>query len=386
MDRGNNMTLRGLGFAFTEKQEEYRRALRAFSEKTLVPRRKEWDREKKTPWPVVRQAAKAGLLSSDMDFVTKGILVEEVGHFDFNCAMPFLGATLPYELYRLPGIPEQTKQPILDKVRRGETMIAVGFTEPVSGSDMAAFESTAVQEGDGWRLNAVKNSVSWADAEAYIVSCRNEASNAGVWSLSNFLVPRDTPGVCPPEFWDDMGSRGVSRGTVEFRDVRIPLYYVVGELHKGYKLIADFFDTNRAMIALKCVGAAQASVDETCKFAKTRIPMGKSISQYQSISFALAEAETLLEAARLLCYKTLWLADQGIRHTKEGSMCKWWVPEMAFEIVRKCLTMHGHYGYTSDLPFEQRLRDVLGWQIGDGSAEISKLLIARHLMGKDFVG
>ncbi len=115
--------------------------------------------------------------------------------------------------------------------------------------------------------------------------------------------------------------------------------------------------------------------------------MRSDASQYGlTVMFALAEAETLLEAARLLCYKTLWMADRGLRHSREGAMVKWWVPEITMEIVRKCLTIHGHWGYTADLPFEQRLRDILGWQIGDGTAEVSKLLIARGMMGKEFVG
>jgi cyclohexanecarboxyl-CoA dehydrogenase len=164
------------------------------------------------------------------------------------------------------------------------------------------------------------------------------------------------------------------------------LNYVIGEIGKGYVLAAEFFDTNRAFIGLKCIGAAQASVDETCEYAKKRVVMGRPISRYQAISLPLAEAQTLLEAARCLCYKTLWKADRGERRTTEGAMCKWWIPEITFEIVHKCLLFHGQYGYTEDLPFEQRLRDILGWQIGDGTAEPSKLLIARNMMGKEYVG
>ncbi len=375
-----------IDFRFTEAQEAYRERLRVFGREVLAPRRAEWDRERKLPRPVLRQAVESGLLAPATDYVSRGILVEEVGYADFNCALPFLMATQPYELMRLPGVPEEVKRPLLDGVGRGEKIIAICFTEPASGSDMAGFESTAVMDGNQWRINGVKNSVSWADADAYIVTCRSEPESKGVWGLSNFFVPRETPGVGPPEPWDDVGSRGAMRGTVRFEDARVPADHLVGEAAKGYRLVAELFDTNRAYIALKCIGAAQASVDETCAYAKERVAMGRPISRYQSISFALAEAETLLEAARLLSYKTLAMRDAGVRHTKEGAMCKWWVPEITMEIVRKCLTMHGHYGYSSDLPFEQRLRDILGWQIGDGTAEISKLLIARSMMGKDAVG
>ena len=376
----------GLGFAFSEEQDDYRRRIQEFARETLPPRRKEWDQGRKNPWPVIQQAAEQGLLDPSMDFITRGILVEEVGYADFNCALPFMSATIPYDLFRLPGVPEEVSRPLIEGVQQGKKIIAVCFTEPTGGSDMAAFKSTAVNEDGHWLINAVKDSISWADADAYIVACRTKSTKAGIWGLTNFFIPKDTPGVSPPEVWDDIGSRAVARGTVRFEDVVVPENYVVGELHRSYAVLADFFDTNRAYIALKCIGAAQASVDETCRYAKTRTVMGNTISHYQGISFALAEAETLLEAARLLCYKTLWMAENKIRRSREGAMCKWWVPEITFEIVRKCLTFHGHYGYTSDLPFEQRLRDILGWQIGDGTSEVSKLLVARIMMGKDHVG
>lgn len=375
-----------LNFSFSEAQEAYRKEVQRFAREVLAPRVREWDRERKTPWPVVQEAAKQGLFETPRDYVTRGILVEEVGYVDFNCALHFLVCTRPYRLFGLPGLPDEVRTPFLDDFAAGKKMIAVCFTEPNSGSDMAAFKTTAVRDGDSWVVNGLKASISWADADAYIVTCKTERGSEGVWGLSSIFVPKETPGVHPPKNYDDIGSRAVARGEVLFENVRVPANYLVGEENKAYSMIAEFFDTNRAYIGLKCIAAAQASVHETCRYAKQRESMGKTISQYQGVSFALAEAETLLEAARLLCYKTLWMADHDIRHSREGAMVKWWVPEIAMEIVRKCLTLHGHYGYTTELPFEQRLRDILGWQIGDGTAEVSKLLIARGMMGKDFVG
>ncbi len=378
--------MQGLSFGFTEAQQAYRKQVRSFAEEVLAPRAKEWDRDRKTPWPVVKEAAERGLFEIPKDYVTRGILVEETGYVDFNCALHFLVSTKPYTLFSLPGVPDEVARPFIDGMAAGEKIIAVCFTEPDSGSDMAAFKTVATRDGDEWVISGVKTSISWADAHAYIVTCKTDSAGSGVWGLSSILVPKETPGVHAPKNFNDMGSRAVARGEVLFEEVRVPSNYLIGEENKAYALIAEFFDTNRAYIGLKCVAAAQASVDETCRYAKRRESMGKTISHYQGISFALAEAETLLEAARLLCYKTLWMTDRSIRHSREGAMIKWWVPEITMEIVRKCLTIHGHYGYTSDLPFEQRLRDILGWQIGDGTAEVSKLLIARGMMGKEFVG
>jgi len=375
-----------LGFGLSEEQLIYREQIRRFALQELVAKRSEWDRKKSRPTAMVEKAVERGLVSSEMDHVTRGIMVEEVGYADFNCALPFLVATEPFELNRLDGVPEEVSGPVRQAVREGRTIIAVGFTEPGGGSDVGAFVSKAELDGDEWVINACKNSLSWADSDHFIITCRTEDSRRGIWSLSNFFVPGDLPGVSAPRLWDDVGSRAAPRGEVRFDDVRIPKNYLIGKRGRAYEQMAQLFDTNRAYIGLKCIGAAQASVDETCEFAKQREVMGHPISQYQGVSFPLVEAETRLEAARLLCYKTLWLRDNALPNAKEGAMCKWWVPELTFDIVRECLTLHGHYGYSTELPFEQRLRDILGWQIGDGTAQVSKLVVARAMFGKENSG
>jgi len=375
-----------IDFSFTKQQEAFREKVREFALKEVEPSKKEWNREKRSAVHINERLAAWDLLNPDMDNITRGILTEEIAYVDFNCAMPAVWATLPFTLHRLHGIPEEVRKPIHEGILSGKSFLAFCFGEPGAGTDMAKFDTSAVKDGDEWVINGTKNTISWVDADYYSVCAKTGHTGEGVLALTNFLVPASFPGVSKPEFWDDMGSRGAVRGVVHFTNVRVPLNYLIGELGKGYMLAAEFFDTNRAFIGLKCIGAAQASVDEACAYAKKREVMGRPIAGYQAISFPLAEAQTLLEAARLLCYKTLWMTDKGVRHTTEGAMCKWWIPEMAFEIVRKCLLVHGQYGYTEDLPFEQRLRDILGWQIGDGTAESSKLLVARGMMGKEFVG
>ena len=375
-----------LNFRFSDSEEMYREQIRRFAKTELAPMRQRWDQKRERPQEMVTKALDAGLLDPDMNHMMRGIMIEEVGYVDFNCALPFLVTTEPFELNRLDGVPDKIRNPVRQAVREGKTIIAVGFTEPESGSDVANFRSTAVLDGDEWVINAVKNSISWANADYFTITCRTEESRKGIWSLSNFFIPKEVKGVKPPRLWDDIGTHGAERGEVRFEDVRIPKDYLIGERGKAYLQMAQLFDTNRAYIGLKCIGAAQASVDETCEFAKQRTVMGKPISGYQGVSFPLVEAETQLEAARLLCYKTLWLRDENLPNSKEGAMCKWWVPEITYEIVRQCLTLHGHYGYSSELPFEQRLRDILGWQIGDGTSQLSKLLVARSMFGKEFAG
>ena len=131
------------------------------------------------------------------------------------------------------------------------------------------------------------------------------------------------------------------------------------------------------------MAAAQASVDETIAFTKERFAFGKPISKYEGVSFKIAEAATYIDAAKLFCYYTLWLGDQNRPSFKEGSMCKWWCPQLASQIIHDCMLLHGHIGYTDELPLEQRMRDVIGYEYTDGTAEINKLNIVRELMGKD---
>jgi cyclohexanecarboxyl-CoA dehydrogenase len=143
------------------------------------------------------------------------------------------------------------------------------------------------------------------------------------------------------------------------------------------------FDFSRALIGLQCLGAAQQTVDETWTYVGTREAFDQPISKNQGVAFPLAEAETLLTAARLLCHQTLWLKDAGQPHTAQAAMCKWFAPKTAYDVINQCLLLHGQYGYRTELPIEQRMRDVLGLQIGDGTAQIMKLVIARQRLGRE---
>jgi cyclohexanecarboxyl-CoA dehydrogenase len=141
------------------------------------------------------------------------------------------------------------------------------------------------------------------------------------------------------------------------------------------------FDFSRALIGLMCIGAAQQSVDETCKYVAERTAFGGSLARFEGISFPLAEAAIKLRAARLLCYEALWLKDQGKQHGWLAAGAKWWAPELAAQVLHQCLLLHGHLGFSLELPHQQRMRDVIGLEIGDGTAQIMKLLVAREIIG-----
>jgi cyclohexanecarboxyl-CoA dehydrogenase len=182
--------------------------------------------------------------------------------------------------------------------------------------------------------------------------------------------------------FDDLGSAAVGRGSLFFDEVRVPGSAMLGEEGGGFIQVMGGFDYSRALIGLQCLGPARASLDETWPHIAEREAFGRPLAQYQGVSFPLAEAEARYRSVRLLCYETLWRRDTGQPHTAEAAMVKWLGPKTAVDIIHQCLLTHGHAGYSRDLPHQQRLRDVIGLEIGDGTAQIMKLIIAREKIGR----
>jgi cyclohexanecarboxyl-CoA dehydrogenase len=180
-----------------------------------------------------------------------------------------------------------------------------------------------------------------------------------------------------------MGSHCVGRAVLSFDHVRIPGSHRLGDEGQGFYQVMRGFDYNRVGIALASLGVAQVSLEETMGYVKERRAFGKPLATFEGISFRIAEMATHIDACRGLCYRAMWLADQGLPHSKESAMTKWWGPKLAVETIHQCLLFHGHYGYTDELPFEQRMRDVIGLEIGDGTAEVMKTIVARELMGRE---
>jgi cyclohexanecarboxyl-CoA dehydrogenase len=279
---------------------------------------------------------------------------------------------------------DEVRQRWLPPMVRGEAVLAIGLTEPSVGSDAANLACRAVREGDEYLITGEKSGISLGLAADAIMLFATTNPAARARGVTAFLVPLDLPGVSRSAL-RDLGARAVGRAVLSFDHVRIPLSHRLGEEGTGFYQVMRGFDFNRVLIALACLGAAQTSLEETMAYVKERRAFGRAIVQFEGVSFPIAEAATLMEAARLLCYRALWLADRGERHTKESAMVKWWAPRLAVDTIHQCLLLHGHYGYTDELPFEQRLRDVIGLEIGDGTAEVMKLIVARELMGRESV-
>jgi cyclohexanecarboxyl-CoA dehydrogenase len=370
-----------LDFSFTPAQQEYRKQLRELALRELGPQYQRNDAEERFPTEEIQRIVRFGDefwrgREDERDLISVGITAEEVARGDFNAVLPALGVTYHRQFFA--DLTPEQEQRWLPGLISGEQVVGLAITEPGAGSDMAKLAATGVQRGDRWVLNGVKNSVSYLNGDVFYVFVRTDPEATGWKGISGFLLHRDTPGLTFEKV-DDLGCRAVPRGVVRFENVEVGADAMVGPQGTAFIRISKFFDVNRAVIGLKCVGAAQQSIDETVQYAKERIVFGAPLGAHQAASFALAEAETWLELARWQCYRVLWMRQQGIPCQREGAMAKWWAPKVSADVIHKCLLLHGHRGYSRELPLEQRLRDVIGWQIGDGSEEVMKLIVVRSL-------
>jgi cyclohexanecarboxyl-CoA dehydrogenase len=379
-----------MDLAFSPEQDELVRTLRQFARRELAPRSAHWDRTGEFPWEAWRRMGELGLLGlrvpeayggQSADFLTFGIAMEEIGRGDFSCTYGIQLAGLAGEILGRSG-GEEVKSRWLPPTASGEAVVALALTEPGAGSDAANLACRAERDGDGYVITGEKSGISLGmAAQAAIVFARTDPAGRAR-GVTAFLVPLDQPGVSRSPL-RDMGTRAIGRAVLAFDHVRVAASHRLGEEGTGFYQVMQGFDYNRIGIALACLGVAQQSVEETMGYVKERKAFGRALARFEGVSFPIAEAATHLEACRWLCYRALWLADQGRPHTKESAMTKWWGPRLAVDTIHQCLLLHGHYGYTDELPFEQRMRDVIGLEIGDGASEVMKMVVARELMGRE---
>jgi len=315
------------------------------------------------------------------DAVTTGLIAEALAYGDFNVSAVPVGLSLNAAILVRHAQPEVVRAWV-PRMVRGEAVVAICLTEPGGGSDASRLQLKARRQGDHYVINGEKTSITFADrADGYLVFARTGQADEGARGVSAFFIPATTPGVSATKF-DDLGSTIIGRGSVFFDDVQVPLDHRLGDEGKGFTQVMQGFDYSRALIGLQCCGAAQASLDEAWAYAKEREAFGRPIGQFQGVSFPLAEGESQIAAVRQLCLHALALRDAGLPHTAEAAMCKWMGPRMAFDIIHQCLLTFGHYGFSKDLPHQQRLRDVMGLEIGDGTAGVMKQIIARERIGR----
>jgi cyclohexanecarboxyl-CoA dehydrogenase len=375
-----------MNFDLNDEQRAFQETARRFGREQLAPGYQRREAEGRIDRALVRDMGALGLIAPELpeEFgglgtpsLTSGLIAEAIGYADINAAYIQILGSLNGKIIAGHASPELARR-WLPRLIAGEVIVALGLTEPRGGSDAAHLALSARRDGDQYILNGEKSSISMADqADAVVLFARTGPADSGARGVSAFLVPMDTHGITTQRY-NDLGSKAIGRSSIFFDNVTVPAGNRLAAEGAGFVQVMQGFDFSRALIGLQVLGSAQASLDESWAYVQERKAFGAPLSKNQGVIFPLAEAETHVAAARQLCYHTLALRDAGKPHTAEAAMCKWLAPKTAVDVIHQCLLTHGHYGWSLDLPHQQRLRDVMGLEIGDGTAQIMKLIISRE--------
>ena len=382
-----------MSFGLTQEQRDLRDVVRAYARRELAPGYLARARVAEFPWDCQRELGKLGLLGllagpdwggeAEPDFTAPGLAMEELAYADFNIANCMLPPLIITSILR-EHASESMLQEWMPGLVAGDVMVALGLTEPGSGSDAGAMRTTAERTATGWRLNGEKTSITAIPfAQAAVIFARTDPA-LGAGGVSAFMVRMDHRGVRTGAI-EDPGWLPVGRGTIAMTDVDVGDDALIGDVGDGFRTIMRNFDFTRPLLALTAIGAAQATLDETVEHVRSRAAFGSPLARFKGISFPLAEHATHLDLARMICYRALAKRTAGEPHTADAAMAKWVGPLYSSQAIHDCLLQFGHYGYSCEYPHEQRLRDVLAVEIADGTAQVQKIIIARELFGRDFL-
>jgi cyclohexanecarboxyl-CoA dehydrogenase len=379
-----------MDFGLSEEQRQFQDAVRRFARRRLAPRYAEDDRRGELDPRTLPDMASLGLCGITIaeryggqgaDSVTTGIAAEELAAADFNAAYLLLIPMLAAEVIAGAGS-EVQREGMLPSIADGSRLPCFCLTEPEHGSDAARLRLRAERDGAGWRLTGEKTSISLGmAAHSAIVFART--SENGARGISAFYVDLDERYVQRSPF-KDLGSKAIGRAALHFDGLPVPADSLIGGEGEGFIRCMQGFEFSRAIIGLMCLACAASGLEEALDYARDREAFGKPIGANQGVAFPLAEAATLLRGARWVCYEALWRRDTGLPHRIEASMAKWWAPKVAVETAHQALLTLGHSGYSEELPAGQRVRDLIGLEIGDGTAQIAKLVLARELLGRAY--
>lgn len=363
-----------------------------FAQERVAPGFLERDQSRVFDRKLLREMGELGFIAPElperfgglgMECMAAGVIHEAMARADLSFSYLNLLASLNSQILANYGQAEVVR-PWLEKIVAGQAICAIALTEPSGGSDAANLRLRVERDGDDYVLNGEKTSISAADqADISVVFGRTGTAQSGAHGVTAFLVPMDSPGVTTSRF-DCHGQRSIGRGSIFFENVRVPVDHRLGEENKGFVQVMQGFDFSRSLIGLQCLAVARVSLDETWAYITQREAFGKTLAAFQGVTHPLAQFDTEIEGARLLCLQGLWLKDRGMPHSAEAGMAKWWAPKLSYDAIHQCLLSFGHGGYDRGV-MEQRLRDVLGFQIGDGTAQIMKTIIARTRAGRQFV-
>ncbi|MCX6670995.1 MAG: acyl-CoA dehydrogenase family protein [Euryarchaeota archaeon] len=377
-----------MDFQLTEQQKLFKKTVREFAEKEIKPLASKIDKEEYFPWELYKKMGKLGLMSmtvpkkyggAGIDKICYMIALEEISRVCGSTGLTVeahnsLGVGHIYEK----GTEEQRKK-YLPKILHGEAIAAWALTEPNAGSDAASLQTTAVLEGDEWVLNGTKQFITSGDIAAVTTVMAKTDKTLGAKGISAFIVEKDTPGFTVGVLEDKLGLRGSRTAELILENCRVPKDHLLGEKNLGFVGAMTILDRGRTAIGAMAVGIAQAALDESLSYAKQRQQFGKPIGKNQAIQWMIADMATSIDAARLLVMRSAYLEEKGIAFSIEASMAKLFASEIAMKATRDAIQIHGGHGYMRDLPLERFYRDIKLTQIGEGTSEVQRMVIAKRL-------
>jgi short/branched chain acyl-CoA dehydrogenase len=378
-------------FDLTQEQQDFRKAVREFAEEVIAPRAEEFNRTEEFPVDIVKQMGQIGLFGlpfpeeyggQGADFLTFAIAVEEIARVDSSMAITLeAGVGLGANPIHAEGTEEQ-KQRWLVPMARGEMLGAFGLTEPASGSDAARIKTTARLEDGQWVINGSKAFITNSGTEitgCVTITAITGKQEDGRGEISAIIVPAGTEGFEVGRAYRKVGWHGSDTHELSFSDCRVPEENLLGERGKGFANFLRTLDDGRIAVGALGVGLAQGCLKECVKYAGERTAFGKPIGAFQALQFKIVDMQVAVETARLAVYKAAWLKDQGRPYKEAAAIGKLYATEIAVTCAREAVQVFGAYGYMEETAVARYYRDSKVLEIGEGTSEVQRILIAREL-------
>jgi len=375
----------------TDAQREFHEGVRRFAEARIAPLAAQIDETDEFPWALFREMASLGYLGAPYpqeyggagaDSVMVALLLEEVSR-----ASGAVGSSLNAHISLASSViawhgSEAQKRTYLTRLTTGEAIGAFGLTEPSGGSDAANCQTRAVRAGEHYRISGSKAfNTNGPVAGIFVITART-SDGPGSRGVSAFIVERGTPGFTVGKADRKHGVHGSPTATLYFDEAPVPAANLIGREGEGFRQFAHTLDRGRINVAALALGLGQAALEAAVAYARQREQFGQKIAAFQGVQFPIAEAATEIEAARLLTLNAARMADAGLPIKKEAAMAKFFAAEAALRACSSAVEIHGGYGYMREFAVERYLRDAKLYQIGEGTSQIQRMIIAREILGR----
>lgn len=377
-----------MNFDLTQEQQMIRKTIHEFADEVVAPGAIERDKTKEFPKEIFKQLADMGMMGlpfaeeyggAGADTVSFAIVTEELSRACASTGITYsahisLGGA-PLNLFGT----EEQKQKYLVPICTGESFGAFGLTEPNAGSDAGGTQTTAKEDGDDFVINGNKSFITNASYAKHLALTAITDVKDGKKEISAIIVPTDAEGFKVIDNYEKMGLNASNTTELVIENVRVSQENLLGKRGNGFRQFLVTLDGGRIGIGAMAVGIAQAAFDRALRYSKERKQFGKTLSEFQVTQFKLADMAMKIELARTMVYKAAWLKDQGRAFGKEAAMCKLYASEIAMEVADQAIQIHGGYGYMKEYEVERFMRDAKLLEIGEGTSEVQRMVIARHI-------